>query len=93
MNRLKCSLLKPNKRSQFYRLRYTLPGEFVQRERSLGVRHKDAAERKRLEFIAEFEREACGLLPPRAQREAAVTDIRALVDEYSADLHARKCGL
>ena len=36
--------------------------------------------------------EARGLLAPKAQREAAVTDLRLLVDEYAADLHARKCG-
>lgn len=79
--------------SRFYRLRYTLPGEFTQREKSLGIKQKEVAERRRLKFIAEYEREACGLLPPRARREAAATDHRTLVDEYAADLHARKCGL
>ncbi len=93
MNRLRCTLLKPNRRSRFYRLRYTLPGEFTERETSLGVKNKDVAEKLRLKFISEFEREACGLIPPKAQREAAVTDLRSLVDEYAADLHARKCGL
>ncbi|HRQ89128.1 MAG TPA: site-specific integrase, partial [Bacteroidia bacterium] len=93
MNRLKCTLLKPSKRSRFYRLRYTLPGEFTEREKSLGATNKDVAERRRLKFIEEYEREACGLLPPKAQREAAVADFQGLVEEYVADLHARKCGM
>jgi integrase len=92
MSRLTCSLLKPTERTPFYRLRYRQAGEHRWRTKSLGVRNRDVAERRRLEFIANWEREDCGILPPKAQREAAVIDLNVLVKEYVADLEARKCA-
>lgn len=90
MNRLTCSLLKPNKRTPFYRLRYRTAGEYRWRSKSLGVRNKDVAEKMRIEFIEEYEKEAGGISPPRIQVIAAKTDLRVLVDEYISDLQARQ---
>ncbi len=92
MNGITCSLLAPSERKPYYRLRYRVHGEYRWRTKSLGVRNKDVAERKRLEFIEEHEKEAAGIIAPKAQRIAAKADLRDLVAEYVADLQARRCG-
>ena len=52
MNSVACNLVPPKKgKSPFYRLRFRLRGERRWRQKSLGVREKQVAEKMKSEFI------------------------------------------
>ena len=84
MNRLSCYLVKP-KNSRYWQLRYRRPGEKRERSKSLGVRDKLAAERKKADFIQDFEREQVGILPSRSLRETADATLEVLFDDFLLD--------
>lgn len=89
MNRLSCYLVKP-KQSRYWQLRYRRPGEERERSKSLGVRDKAAAERKKSDFIQDFEREEAGILPSRSLRETANASLGQLFDAFLLDLQNQR---
>lgn len=89
MNRLSCYLVRP-KNSRFWQLRYRRPGEERERSKSLRVRDKAAAERKKSDFIQDFEREEVGILPSRSLRETASASLASLFDAFLLDLQNQR---
>ncbi len=57
---------------------------------SLGTTDKQVAEKRRAELVAEKEREREGIIAPKRMREAAKLPILNHVDEFEADLKARR---
>ncbi len=89
MNRIPCKLLKRSN-SPFWKVRYRLPDEIKPREKSLGVRDKQSAEKLKSDFIIKLEREFSGLTPSRAEIANAHLSLFDLVEEFRNDLHAMK---
>src|SRR5580704_2860797 len=75
--------------TRFYYLRYRLGDMPVDRWKSLGVTDKQVADKKAHEFIQEKEREAAGILEPKAMRDAARKAMAVHLEDYKADLAAR----
>jgi integrase len=73
-----------------WHLRYRLPGEPGFTVMSLGVRDRQVAEARRMDWLREREREQQGILPPLALREAAVRPTTEHVTDFASDLHARR---
>ena len=72
----------------FY-LRYRVGDMPVDRWKSLGVTDKQVADKKAHEFVQEREREAAGIIEPKAVRDSAKKPLAAHLDDYVADLTAR----
>jgi integrase len=72
-----------------YYLRYRIGDMPVDKWKSLGVTDKQVADKKAHEFIQEREREAAGILEPKAVRASAKKPLTAHLDDYVADLAAR----
>ncbi len=53
---------------------------------TLGTPDKTIAEKRLYEIALESQREQEGLIPPRAEREAAMKSLKALVDAYEGEL-------
>jgi len=87
---IQCYLVK-QKRSPYWQMRYTLPGE-KERAKSLKVRDERTANRRMLEFVTQLEREAAGVVPPSKQRETASAELETVLGEYLADLRAQNCS-
>ena len=88
MSRISCQILK-RKGSPYWQLRYRLPGEYNYRMKSLGIRDKQTAEKRRLGFIAELEREMAGIIPRRAIRDTVGAPLLKVLEEFIADLHTQ----
>jgi integrase len=88
MNRIPCRIFK-REGSPFWQLRYRLPGELSPRTKSLGVRDKQTAEKRRLDFITETERELAGIAPKRPIRETAKASLAQVLEDFISDLHAK----
>ena len=50
---IKCYLVKPSGRSKFWKIRFQLPGETKETQRSLKVRDERTASRIMLDFVKE----------------------------------------
>ena len=72
-----------------YYLRYRIEEMPVDKWKSLGVTEKQVADQKAHQFIQEREREAAGILEPKAVRDSARKPLAAHLDDYVADLAAR----
>ena len=72
-----------------YYLRYRSGDMPVDKWKSLGLTDKQVADKKAHEFIQEREREAAGILEPKAVRDSAKKALMAHLDDYMADLAAR----
>src|SRR5271165_2013019 len=72
-----------------YYLRYRIGDMPVDRWKSLGATDKQVADKKAHEFIQEREREAAGILEPKAVRDSAKKPLEAHLDDYVGDLTAR----
>ncbi len=72
-----------------YYLRYRIGDMPVDKWKSLGVTDKQVATKKAQEFVQEREREAAGILEPKAVRDSAKKALTAHLDDYVADLTAR----
>jgi len=72
-----------------YYLRYRIGDMPVDKWKSLGVTDKQVADQKAHKFIQEREREAAGILEPKAVRESAKKALAAHLEDYVADLTAR----
>jgi len=90
MNSVSAFLVEPDKRSKYYRMRFRLSGEKTWHQRSLKVRDKRTAQKLVSDFIAEAERESCGLLAPKRKRTTALAPLRQLVEEYLEDLRTQR---
>ncbi len=75
--------------TRHYFLRYRFGDMPVDRWKSLRVADKQVAEKKALEFRQEKEREAAGILEPKALRAAATTPLTTHLEDYLADLQKR----
>lgn len=87
-----CYLVKPTERSRFWKMRYRLPGEAKETQKSLKIRDKRAAERVRDEFIREQERIHAGISPTREACEAASASVETLIRAHIDDLRAQHCA-
>ena len=56
---------------------------------SLGTPDRKVAEKRLRDLIVERQREAEGIIAPRAMRDAAASTLSSLVDAYAVDLRAR----
>ncbi len=86
-----CKLLKPSKRSPYWRIRYQLPGESKQSQKSLKVRDERAAQRLMSEFIIEQERILVGIKPSAKLTETANAGLESLLKSHLQDLRAQHC--
>jgi integrase len=88
-------IFKPKRRrggklrtSSTWWLRFARDGEKLQ-SICLGVRDKQVAQQKRNEFVQELEREAAGIIAPRALREGAAKLMADHLSDFQADLRAK----
>jgi integrase len=72
-----------------YYLRYRIGDMPVDKWKSLGARDKEVADQNAHKFIQECEREAAGILEPKAVRESAKKALAAHLADYVTDLTAR----
>ncbi len=93
---MKQTLVKPTytkngklHRSRIWDLRVRIAGESKPRSISLGVTDRRCAEKKRAEIVAELEREACGVIPPKTMRRAAERSFAEHATDYTSDLAAQ----
>ena len=89
---IKCYLVRPSGRSHFWKMRYQLPGDSKETQRTLKVRDERTAQRLMSNFIIEQEREAVGIIPSRKLREASNAKLEPLLCAYLQDLHAQNCA-
>jgi integrase len=85
-----CYLVK-QKRSPYWHMRYTLPGE-KEHSKSLGVRDERTAKRKMEEFLTELERDLHGVGEPSKQKKTRNADLESVLREYLSDLAAQNCA-
>jgi len=71
---------------RLYRARVKLTGDNKVRDVSLGVADKQVAQQKLNKLIQELEHESAGLIPAKAEREAAQSPLLDLVSEYVNEL-------
>ena len=71
---------------RLYRARVKLTGDNKVRDVSLGVADKQVAQQKLTKLIQELEHESAGLIPAKAEREAAQSPLLDLVSEYVNEL-------
>jgi hypothetical protein len=71
---------------RLYRARVKLTGDNKVRDISLGVSDKQVAQQKLNKLIQELEHESAGLIPAKAEREAAQSPLLDLVSEYVNEL-------
>ena len=71
---------------RLYRARVKLTGDNKVRDVSLGVADKQVAQQKLIKLIQELEHESAGLIPAKAEREAAQSPLFDLVSEYVNEL-------
>ena len=88
---IRCYLVKPSGRSKYWKMRFQLPGEAKETQRSLKVRDERTAQRMMSDFIIEQEREAVGIIPSRKLREAANAKLEPLLCAHLQDLEAQNC--
>jgi integrase len=72
--------------ARLYRARVKLTGDNKVRDISLGVSDKQVAQQKLNKLIQELEHESAGLIPAKAEREAAQSPLLDLVSEYVNEL-------
>ena len=72
-----------------YYLRYRIGDMPVDKWKSLAVTDRQVADKKAHEFIAEREREAAGILEPKAVRDSAKKPLAEHLVDYVADLNTR----
>ncbi|WP_334319633.1 tyrosine-type recombinase/integrase [Termitidicoccus mucosus] len=78
------------KRSRLYYGRYALARGDKPRTVALGTPDKLVARKRLRDIIVEKQREAEGIISPKAHREAAGTPLAVLLAEHIADIRARK---
>jgi integrase len=88
---IKCYLVKPSGRSHYWKMRFQLPGEATETQRSLKVRDKRTAERLMSNFITEQDGIRHGLLASPTLTGAANTNLELLLRAHLLDLKAQKC--
>jgi hypothetical protein len=71
---------------RLYRARVKLTGDNKVRDISLGVSDKQVAQQKLNKLIQELEHESAGLIPAKAEREAAQSPLLDLISEYVNEL-------
>jgi integrase len=71
---------------RLYRARVKLTGDNKVRDISLGVSDKQVAQQKLNKLVQELEHESAGLIPAKAEREAAQSSLLDLVSEYVNEL-------
>jgi integrase len=71
---------------RLYRARVKLTGDNKVRDISLGVTDKQVAQQKLNKLIQELEHESAGLIPAKAEREAAQSPLLDLISEYVNEL-------
>jgi integrase len=76
------------KKIMTYRGYFTLERNGKRHFRSLGTPDKRIAEKRIDEMALQAQREQEGLIPPRAEREAAIKGLDTLIAEYDDDLKA-----
>jgi integrase len=82
-----------HKRGRIWWWRYRPHGEHGKAEDiSLRTPDRQVAERKRTEFVAEKEREAAGIIPPKSLRDAAQKRLSEHLQDLLADLAAQGKG-
>jgi integrase len=84
----KAKRLRNGKRTvgRLYRARIKLAGDTKVRDIALEVSDKQVAQQKLNKLIQELERELAGLIPAKAERDAAQTPLLDLVSEYVNEL-------
>jgi len=80
--------IRKTPKSPYWQLRYKVEGERSYRQKSLGVRTKEAAEKAKTQTLTQLEHELCGLTPSKELREVAQASIEMMLDRFAADLHA-----
>ncbi len=90
-----CYAYKPSRKKRgksvkgrLYRGRYQLPGDAEMTDIPLNITDKQLANQEMRRIYLEKEREGAGLIAPKLQRDAALRDLSAHLDEYIADLIA-----
>ncbi len=79
--------------ARLYRARVKLPGDSKVRDIALQVADKQVAQQKLNKLIQELEHESAGLIPAKAEREAAQSPLLDLVSEYVSELTVLgRCG-
>ncbi len=80
--------LRNGKRStgRLYRARVKLAGDSKVRDIALQVSDKQVAQQKLNKLVQELEHESAGLIPAKAEREAAQSPLLDLVSEYVNEL-------
>ena len=71
---------------RLYRARVKLTGDNKVRDISLGVSDKQVAQQKLNKLIQELEHESAGLIPVKAERDAAKSPLLDLISEYVNEL-------
>ncbi len=71
---------------RLYRARIKLAGDNKVRDIALQVSDKQVAQQKLNKLIQELEHESAGLIPAKAEREAAQSPLLDLVSEYVNEL-------
>lgn len=71
---------------RLYRARIKLPGDSTVRDIALEVADKQVAQQKLNKLIQELEHESAGLIPAKAEREAAQSSLLDLVTDYVNEL-------
>ncbi len=97
MNRVRAHAYKPKRLrngkrqvAKYWRMRWQVVGEPNRRDVSLGVVDKQVAEKLVREFISEKELELSGILPSRPLREGAIKRLADHLEDFLADMAARK---
>lgn len=80
---------RSGKRSRLYSGRFTLVRGENPRTVSLGTPDKIVARKRLRDIIVQAQREAEGIVAPKAQREAAAATLTELLGDYESDLRAR----
>jgi integrase len=76
------------KRRRYYG-RYKLPGDARQMEVALGTTDKEVAKRRLRKIVEEKEREAAGIIAPKALRDGAQKLLLSHLEEFLADVEAK----
>jgi integrase len=72
--------------ARLYRARVKITGDNKVRDVSLGVSDKQVAQQKLNKLIQELEHESAGLIPAKAERDAAQSPLLDLISEYVNEL-------
>ena len=76
-----------------WRGRYKLAGQPKIIEIPLGIADRQSAEAKLNNIVRDLEREAAGIIPPKALRDAAQRELTEHLNDFLADLEAQHCSV